>query len=907
MINLYVIKFNTLAAVFFLPFIGFSQTAPSDVVHGNLIQFNDNGAWCWYQDERAVIDLSQQKMIIGSDASQAGPGGSPRNGVIDAVIFDLQTRTSTRYDLAKFSCDDHNAPAFIIRADGKYLAMYAEHYDYYNSRYRIFNGSSWTPEQRFDWTTIPGGTDYTIAYSNLYYLSAEGRMYNFARANHRTPNLIYSMDHGDTWVFGGQLTTNSSNSYNKGYYKYWGNGVNRIDFIFTEQHPRDTSTSIYHGYLKDGRSHASDGTVVDNNIFDTLNLPTFKNFTKVFADNTVVNGVAMRRCWNTDVMRYDDGTIVTIVTARDNNNQGGGSSGINPDHSFIYCRYNGASWSYSHLGKAGFKLYPSEQDYTGLAAVHPNNPDVIYISTHYDPRDNTSLNKREIFKGTTDDNGSTWTWTPVTWNSTRDNIRPIVPYWDEEHTALLWMRGTYNAAQNFDLAIVGVLESTEEPENLMTFVDATTLNTTQVNGSSATPNAPSSGEGADDDQWHIRTGIGNGESVITSSEIWNGEDAPRLKTVITVPGPGNYDIWVNFWANPAADWRIKTSLSEDNMQVFRSMACKQVDPGRHTSLLTLNESGSFFLYQAYLGRVQVTTSNTIEVFIDDEAIQTGTVNTMIGNAARTWYDGVSYASVLSLATSASVVEVEATNGSTASVDITTALNWTALSTETWLSIEPPTGVGNGTINMVAEENTTGMARIASIEIAAEGIVKYVTIVQLPNAAPTLTISNDAVSIEASHGSSVTIAITSNTFWSVSSSESWLNVSPTWGTNDGEITVTGDGNPSGAGRTATVTITAEGLETTTILVTQEPGAITSSVDDIFNNTEIHPNPATDNIKVRLSGEPVELRLFTVTGSPLSHVRTTEKALEMNVASYTPGIYILQINMRGKIIRRKIIKQ
>ena len=27
-----------------------------DQVSGNLIQFNDNGAWCWYQDERAVID-----------------------------------------------------------------------------------------------------------------------------------------------------------------------------------------------------------------------------------------------------------------------------------------------------------------------------------------------------------------------------------------------------------------------------------------------------------------------------------------------------------------------------------------------------------------------------------------------------------------------------------------------------------------------------------------------------------------------------------------------------------------------------------------------------------------------------------------------------------------------------------
>ena len=142
----------------------------NDLVKGNLIQFNDNGAWCWYQDERVLVDMNNGKIILGADESSAGVGGSPRNGVIFSVIYDLQTGTSTRYQLAKFSCDDHNAPGFFIRPDGKYLAMYAQHYDYYNSRYRIFDGSTWAPEQTFDWTTIPGGTDYTIAYSLIWLL-----------------------------------------------------------------------------------------------------------------------------------------------------------------------------------------------------------------------------------------------------------------------------------------------------------------------------------------------------------------------------------------------------------------------------------------------------------------------------------------------------------------------------------------------------------------------------------------------------------------------------------------------------------------------------------------------------------------------------------------------------------------
>jgi len=52
-----------------------------DIVKGNLIQFNDNGSWCWYQDERVLIDQTKGKMLLGVDESQAGYGGTPRNGI----------------------------------------------------------------------------------------------------------------------------------------------------------------------------------------------------------------------------------------------------------------------------------------------------------------------------------------------------------------------------------------------------------------------------------------------------------------------------------------------------------------------------------------------------------------------------------------------------------------------------------------------------------------------------------------------------------------------------------------------------------------------------------------------------------------------------------------------------------
>jgi hypothetical protein len=120
-----------------------------------------------------------------------------------------------------------------------------------------------------------------------------------------------------------------------------------------------------------------------------------------------------------------------------------------------------------------------------------------------------------------------------------------------------------------------------------------------------------------------------------------------LKTTVSVPAAGIYDVWVNFWGNPVggADWRIMGGLATNQMQIFRQMACKTVQPGDYNSTLVLTNTSTNFLYQAYVGRVTASSSNTISVFVDDNAITVGTTSALAGNTNRTWYDGVSYAPV----------------------------------------------------------------------------------------------------------------------------------------------------------------------------------------------------------------------------------------------------------------------
>ena len=177
-------------------------------------------------------------------------------------------------------------------------------------------------------------------------------------------------------------------------------------------------------------------------------------YTKVFATGSTIKSVRLEHAWNHDIVRYADGTIAILWQARVT-----GTGTDDPDKRILYCALRRHVVEVDLPREGGDEaLRLDEQDYTGLSALDPDDPHTIYVSTFFDPRDDTTKStKREIWRGTTCDNGATFMWTPVTARSTMDNIRPIVPKWDANHTALLWLRGTYTTAQNYAMKVVGTL------------------------------------------------------------------------------------------------------------------------------------------------------------------------------------------------------------------------------------------------------------------------------------------------------------------------------------------------------------------------------------------------------------------------------------------------------------------
>lgn len=80
---------------------GTRLTAGAEInqVAGSMLTFNTNGSWCWYQDERVIVDTKAGKLLMSSVASPSGMDGAARDGDIDVVSCDLASGQTNRFVL----------------------------------------------------------------------------------------------------------------------------------------------------------------------------------------------------------------------------------------------------------------------------------------------------------------------------------------------------------------------------------------------------------------------------------------------------------------------------------------------------------------------------------------------------------------------------------------------------------------------------------------------------------------------------------------------------------------------------------------------------------------------------------------------------------------------------------------
>ena len=424
-----------------------------------VVVLNDDGAWNWLQDERAVV--VGHRLVVASVAMGCRDPG--REGAVEVVSRDLRHGALTRFTLHREAAsdqrarwrDDHSCPALLVRPDGRIVALYGRHGQDERFHYRITHApgdiSAWSEERTF---ASPAGS--RVAFPNLVAVPAEnggrGRLYAFYRGigNKLMPSWARSDDAGETWTVGGvflQLPVRVTP-----YVKYAADGSAAVHAVFTDGHRVDFNNGVYHAVYREGSWWNSAGERIGSL---TEPVPAKERTTEIFRANA--DSVAMV----SDLALDPAGRPVAVYSVQlDTRRQR--PRPIGADHRYRYARWTGSTWRDHEIAYAGGEMHAvADDDCTGLAAIDPQDVNVVYISTNAHPVSGGPLISRtdrkrhwEIFRGVTTDGGSTWSWTAVTRDSKTNNLRPIVPVSSFTPSPVVWLRGEMPMPKDFDSEVV---------------------------------------------------------------------------------------------------------------------------------------------------------------------------------------------------------------------------------------------------------------------------------------------------------------------------------------------------------------------------------------------------------------------------------------------------------------------
>jgi hypothetical protein len=645
------------------------SVATKSAAQTNFATLMSDGAWTWYNDPRALFHNG--KLYFGSVRAS--------DGKTALAVFDPQTGTTTNLWTSGFTqLDDHNNPGLLVKQDGTLLAVYSRHIsDQYFAYRRSLTTNPVTPANWAAEQTIPN-SGAGMTYANPFQLSAEGgKIYNFCRNQNFNPTIYTSTDGGSNWSAPQLFIQAGTGGSVRPYVKYCSDYSNRIDFLYTDGHPRDVANSLYHLYYQGGAFYQTDGTLVKNSASLPILHDSGERGSVIYQYSAAAQSdpnewIPTGRAWCWETAYQSNGAPVSVFTVQ-RDLVTGSTSGIDDRIYYYYARWTGSAWQKRFIAHAGRPLYVAEDDYAGGICVDPQNPNVIYISSNaQDPfnlADTTNVPLRansryELWRGVTSDGGLTFAWTQITTNSTVDNFRPYIPRRNGGEPCVLWFRGSYASYTSYACSIVGLF-MTAVPTNTpplaanlpITYVDATSGvvgNTTLAAGGVFTPAAD--GTTGLDNNWEERLALASGGNIFeaTGEGAAVGENAPRLVTTITGLTPGaSYNVYAYFWSKTTSSateqWLLRAGLSNSvgeltlfgtsgsGLMGITSTPATLVSntTGFTVAPTTISESGRL-LYQAALGQAVADGGGIITVFIDDYSPAT-TVNN------RTWYDGVGYA------------------------------------------------------------------------------------------------------------------------------------------------------------------------------------------------------------------------------------------------------------------------
>ncbi|MEZ0609888.1 BACON domain-containing protein [Fibrella sp. WM1] len=230
-----------------------------------------------------------------------------------------------------------------------------------------------------------------------------------------------------------------------------------------------------------------------------------------------------------------------------------------------------------------------------------------------------------------------------------------------------------------------------------------------------------------------------------------------------------------------------------------------------------------------------------------------------------------------LAVSTNSLSISATVGSTASFSvISSATSWNVSSSQPWLVASSSGTGGNQTVTLTAAANTSISSRTAVVTVSSSGLPDQVIQVVQAGAAPTLDVS--ALTLDfTSAGGTNSLAVTSNTSWSVISAASWLTVSLLAGTGNQPVSVTAEANTLASPRSATLLVQSNGLSQRVVIVSQAAAPTSLAVSATSFTVNASGGSATvaltSNANWTVTGLPTWLTANPVSGNGNASIALT----------------------------------